>query len=428
MSIDHNTFLTRLQRHTQTTGGVGRYLATWLGGAMVRSSGDAAYHHNRAHDLVKLLGGLKGPMMKVGQLLSMAPDLIPEPYARALQTLWADAPAMGPYFVTRRLRAELGDDWTTRFASFDRTPWHAASLGQVHRATSLSGIPLAVKLQYPNVETMLAVDFPHMRDILTYLATTYGGLDVDGALDEIHTRLGEELNYDLEAKRMALFTDLYRTHSFIHVPEVLEELSTRRLLAMTRLEGESLSDILETSQASRNCAAERLITAWFLPFFKHHLLHGDPHPGNFSFREDGGINLYDFGCVRVFDVSFVRGVIQLYNGLLAERLTDQLEALDHLGFQGLTKAQSASVLKWAAFLFEPFLHDRVRPINHDDKGVRGKGIMKTILDDLRTEGQVTTLPPAFVLLDRAAVGMGSACLKLRASCNWYRLLNELIGG
>ena len=172
--------------------------------------------------------------------------------------------------------------------------------------------------------------------------------------------------------------------------------------------------------------AKNLFYAWYYPFYKSGILHGDPHFGNYTFREDGSLNLFDFGCVRTFDPSFVQGVLHLYRALKANSEVQMAEAYDLWGFENLTKDLREALTLWAKFLYGPLLDNRIRPIDEDYNGIRGKEIAKQVFQKLRDSGTVKP-PREFVFMDRAAVGLGSAFIRLRAELNWCELFEEVLG-
>jgi predicted unusual protein kinase regulating ubiquinone biosynthesis (AarF/ABC1/UbiB family) len=201
---------------------------------------------------------------------------------------------------------------------------------------------------------------------------------------------------------------------------------------MTYLEGDRLRDILEVPQEYRNRMAVLAFQAWYHPFFHHGVIHGDPHLGNYSFRSlerhgDEGINLFDFGCVRRFESSFIHGVQELYHALDTKDSAREVHAFETLGFKGLTKDVLAVLRLWATLLYEPVLDDRVRPMQQDHSGVYGREMAEKVHQELKKLGGVEP-PREFVFMDRAAVGVGSLCLHLRAEANWCRLYRALLTG
>jgi predicted unusual protein kinase regulating ubiquinone biosynthesis (AarF/ABC1/UbiB family) len=246
---------------------------------------------------------------------------------------------------------------------------------------------------------------------------------------EIAARLREELDYGLEGRHMALYGAMLGDEADVHVPEVLSDLSTGRLLTMTWLEGRPLLDYIadHAGLAERNRVALNMFRAWYVPFYSYGVIHGDPHLGNYTVRPDGAVNLLDFGCVRVFHASFVQGVIDLYHALLNGDEALAVHAYESWGFKGLNKGVIAVLNRWAEFVYGPLMEDRDRRIQESQSGVYGREVAEGVHAELRRLGPVTP-PREFVFMDRAAIGLGSVFLHLKAEINWYRLFHELIGG
>ncbi|MCB1496094.1 MAG: AarF/ABC1/UbiB kinase family protein, partial [Bauldia sp.] len=384
-----------------------------------------------AAELMAALGGLKGPMMKLAQLLSTVPDLLPPEYAAELQKLQSSAPPMGPAFVKRRMRAELGPDWRGRFASFDDAPAAAASLGQVHRAVGLDGRDLACKLQYPDMQSAVEADLGQLGVIFALQRRFNPEIDTTEIAKELSERLREELDYRREARNAALYGVALEKEALIRVPDTVSDLSTGRLLTMTWLEGSPLLSFLEHSLDDRNRIAEAMFRAWWHPFATHGIIHGDPHLGNYSvFQEDGrpgGINLLDYGCIRVFTPRFVSGVVELYHGFLDDDRDRVVEAYRRWGFARLSDEQIDILNIWARFIYAPLIDDRVRTIADGiDPQAYGRREAWKVKQGLKA-GPPITVPREFVLMDRAAIGLGSVMLHLRAELNFHRLFAEAIG-
>jgi predicted unusual protein kinase regulating ubiquinone biosynthesis (AarF/ABC1/UbiB family) len=425
---ESNRLSRRIARYARVGAGVGGAAAR-IGGArlMGRDFGDP----RNAADLVATLGGLKGPLMKVAQMMATIPDLLPGDFAAELQKLQAEAPPMGPAFVRRRMVAELGPDWERRFAAFDKTPAAAASLGQVHRATAHDGRALAVKLQYPDMKSAVEADLSQLGIVLALQRRFSPEIDTTEIAKEVGERLREELDYAREARHMALYGAMLKGSRRVRVPEALPELSTERLLTMTWLDGKKLLGFVDHGRDDRNAIATALFEAWWRPFAHHGVIHGDPHLGNYSVREaDGrptGINLLDFGCVRIFPPVFVDGVVGLYRALKAEDREAIVGAFEAWGFRGLNRATIDTLTIWARFIYSPLLDDRVRTIAD---GVApqnyGRKEVWEVKKRLKPENRIT-IPREFVLMDRAAIGLGSVMLHLKAELNFHRLFESMIG-
>ena len=416
-------------------GRLGRYarVGASMGGLAARVAGnrylglplDSARH---AADLKAALGGLKGPLMKAAQLISTIPDALPEEYATELSKLQANAPSMGWPFVRRRMSAELGPDWQQRFAGFERAAAAAASLGQVHRATAHDGAGLACKLQYPDMKSALEADLRQLRLAFAVYERYDSAIRTDDIHAEIAERLREELDYAREARHIALYADMLADQPDIHVPRVIAELSTTRLLCMDWLEGRPLLDWIAGADAdARNALAERMFRAWYVPLYRYGVIHGDPHLGNYTVRDDGDVNLLDFGCVRVFPPRFVQGSIDLYWALMRDDEALAVQAYENWGFRNLTREHIAVLNQWAGFLYAPLMDDRRRRLTEGMAGGYGRETARKVHQDVRRLGGVTP-PREFVFMDRAAIGLGSVFIHLRAEVNWYALFQSLIEG
>jgi predicted unusual protein kinase regulating ubiquinone biosynthesis (AarF/ABC1/UbiB family) len=388
-----------------------------------------------ADALLAALGGLKGPIMKVAQLISTIPDALPPEYADALQKLQSDAPPMGAAFVKRRMRAELGEGWETRFSAFDLKPAAAASLGQVHRATGLDGRALACKLQYPDMTSAVEADLSQLEVLFAVHRRMSPAVDLREALREIGDRLREELDYRREAKHAALYRLMLADTPEVSVPAVDDALTTDRLLTMGWLDGRKLLTFKEADLDTRNRIGLAMFKAWWFPFSHYGVIHGDPHFGNYTVRSapgtdfvPDGINLLDYGCIRVFPPRFVGGVVDLYRGLQHDDRARVVHAYETWGFKGLSN-QLIDVLNiWARFIYGPILDDRVRTIADGiEPGHYGRKEAFRVHTALKSLGGVK-VPREFVFMDRAAVGLGGVFLHLRAELNFFRAFNEQIDG
>ena len=424
---EENRFAARAARYVRVGTNVGAVAARVAGQRLLGIRGDRS---KNAMDLAVALGGLKGPLMKVAQLLSTIPEALPPEYARELSQLQSQAPPMGPAFVRRRMMAELGPDWASRFKSFETTAAASASLGQVHKAISHDGRELACKLQYPDMQSAVEADLNQLKIIFSIHARMDPAVDTREIMTEIAARLREELDYELEARHMRLYAHIFENDPLIRVPLVESELSTKRLLTMTWLEGKPLLSYKEAPLEHRNTIARAMFRAWWYPFSHYGVIHGDPHLGNYTiFEQDGvpaGINLLDYGCIRTFRTPFVQGVIDLYTGLLTGNHDLVVHAYETWGFKGLTNELIEAMNIWARFIYGPLLDDRERTIAEGTTpGEYGRREAFQVHKVLREKGPVV-VPREFVFMDRAAIGLGGVFLHLDARMNWYRLFNETI--
>ena len=424
MKDEADTLGRRARRYARVGRAVGGLAARVAGQRYLGIDLDRDRH---AAELREALGGLKGPLMKVAQIMSTVPDMLPEEYTRELAGLQSNAPSMGWLFVRRRMASELGADWRGKFRSFEREAAAAASLGQVHRAVHSDGRALACKLQYPDMRSAVEADLRQLRIVFALYHRYDRAVDPTDMHGEIADRLREELDYELERRHMDLYGRMLRGERGVHVPEPVPELSTNRLLTMTWLTGTRLMDRVEDSPETRNGIARNMFRAWYVPFYYYGIIHGDPHLGNYSVREDSSVNLLDFGCIRVFRPEFVRGVIDLYDALDRDDRALAVQAYETWGFDGLTNEMIDVLSMWAKFLYGPLLEDRERRIQDTDGTMYGARVAEKVHRELRRLGGVTP-PREFVLMDRAAIGLGSVFLHLRAEINWHEMFHDLIGG
>ena len=380
-----------------------------------------------AQAVAKVLGSLKGPVMKIAQLLAAIPDILPPDYAAELAKLQMHAPPMGWPFVRRRMAAELGADWRSCFADFEPQAAAAASLGQVHHARLSSGIELACKLQYPDMASVVEADLRQLSLALSLLHRFDNAIDPSEIKIEITNRLKEELDYTREIKHMQLYHKMLAEESRIVVPQPVESLSTQRLICMTWLSGRPFMSLKQAPAELRNEVALTLFRAWYVPFYGYGVIHGDPHPGNYMLDEDNRLNLLDFGCIRVFPPAFVAAVIDLYHALCEDDKERAARAYSVWGFENLSQETIDVLNIWARFLYRPLMEDRVQTIQDEENGAYGPRVAGQVHKELRRLGSVR-LPRAFVLMDRAAIGLGAVFTQLRAEINWYQLFHELISG
>lgn len=435
---ERNRLSARAARYARVGVSVGGAAARMAG---ARIAGRNALDAASGEALARTLGNLRGPLMKVAQFLATIPEALPADFAEKLQTLQSNAPPMGAAFVRRRMQAELGPDWRGRFAAFDLHPAHAASLGQVHRATSLDGRALACKLQYPDMQSVVEADLKQLDVLFALRRRLDGAVDTTEMAKEIADRVREELDYQREAKhtilyRHILYSDLLGADpGNIRVPGVWKNLSTRRLLTLDWLAGEPILTFKSASQDERNAIVKAMFRAWWHPFIGLGIIHGDPHLGNYTVFRAGderdapaaGINLLDYGCIRIFPPTFVQGVIDLYEGLRSDDGERIAHAYETWGFKNLRKDLIEVLNIWARFIYGPLLDDRVRRIAEGiSPGQYGREQAMKVHRELKEKGPVR-IPREFVFMDRAAIGLGGAFLHMDAQLNFFQLFHEAIG-
>jgi len=418
-----STLIGRIKHYSGVTTGLAgvaiRGTGRWLGGKDVMGI-------DNARDIVRMLGGLRGPLMKGAQIAGGLPEILPPEFAAELAKLQSDAPEMGVAFVRRRMAAELGRDWQTKFKSFDLKAAHAASLGQVHRATGHDGRVLACKLQYPDMQSAVEADLTQLKTVLSLQRLAEHKFDTSEIAEEAVERIREELDYAREAAHMRLFGFMFKGDERIAAPEPVGELSTERLLTMTWLEGAPFREALKRPQAERDAIGRALYHAWFLPLYRFGVVHGDAHLGNYTVRADGGINLLDFGCVRVFPPRVVGGLVGLYRAQLRGDDALAANAYADWGFAHATPELVEKMRPWATMVFGPLLEDRERTIGEGAPSFMADPRQIWTMKKRLREGAAVRPPREFMFVARAILGVGAALVHLNAKLNWHRMFEDLI--
>jgi predicted unusual protein kinase regulating ubiquinone biosynthesis (AarF/ABC1/UbiB family) len=261
-------------------------------------------HIEAAEQIVSALGTMKGAAMKLGQVLSFLDvGLVPEEYREEFQRKLGELRDAAPNVrfsdmrkvIESELRAPLGDV----FASFDEEPIAAASIGQVYRAQLPDGRAVAVKVQYPGVAQAVRADMQNLGLILRVMKQIAPGLDVKATAEEVRDRIGEELDYELEAQNQRSLARIFRGHPFIAVPDVMTGLSREKVIVTEYVHGAGFDAIKEMDQATRDRVGEIVFRFFFGCMYRHHQFSGDPHPGNFMLLDDGSVAFLDFGLFKV---------------------------------------------------------------------------------------------------------------------------------
>ena len=416
-----NKFSKRVARYANLGTSAGNIALKFLGTRLLNKE-----HEKNAEDLKNILGSLKGPIMKIAQLLSTVPDLLPKEYVNELTKLQSNAPPMGWNFVKRRMKNELGFDWLDSFDSFEKEPFAAASLGQVHRAV-YKGENVVCKLQYPDMNSIVDADVNQLKLIFSIYKKIDSSIDTSEIQKEISVRIKEELEYKQEQKHIHLFNLIFDEFDEVRIPKVYKEISTNRLISMNFLPGNKLLHFKKYPHAVRQKIAKNMFTAWYYPFYKYGVIHGDPHLGNYSSDKNANINLLDFGCIRVFKPSFVKGVIDLYHAIKNNDTDLAIHAYESWGFENISKDLIDVLNIWAKFLYSPLMENKLRKMQDTNSSTYGAEAASKVHRELKKIGGVKP-PREFVFMDRAAIGLGSVFLHLDAKLNWYKLFHELIDG
>ena len=414
-----NKFSKRIKRYASLGTSASSFALNFVGTKFFNKE-----NQDNAEELTRVLGNLKGPIMKIAQLLSTVPDLLPKEYSIELTKLQSSAPPMGWNFIKRRMTKELGIDWIKKFDSFEKEPFAAASLGQVHKAVYKKK-DIVCKLQYPDMLSIVEADINQLKLLFSLYKRIDKTIDTSEIQREISSRVREELDYIREQKHMKMFAKIFSESPNVIVPNFFSDISTERLLCMNFLEGKKLLEFKDKSHSIRKKLAENMFFAWYYPFYRFGMIHGDPHLGNYSADKNFKINLLDFGCVRFFKPSFVKGVIDLYFALMKNNKELAVSAYESWGFENISKDLIEILNIWAKFLFSPLLEDKVMKMQETNSTAYGAEAASKVHKELKKIGGVKP-PREFVFMDRAAIGLGSVFLHLGAELNWYKIFNELI--
>jgi predicted unusual protein kinase regulating ubiquinone biosynthesis (AarF/ABC1/UbiB family) len=386
----------------------------------------ARYELQTAEQVAEVLGNMKGAVMKLGQMASYLDGGLPEPVRQALAQMQQDAPPMSYELVAGVVRAELGGEPDTVFASFEREPMASASIGQVHRAVTHDGRAVAVKVQYPGVDAAIRADLDNSDLLFGAMGMLFSGLDPAPLVAELRDRLLEELDYRNEAENQQRFVDYFGGHPTISVPEVLHELSTGRVLCTELAYGAKWTDVLEWSQEERNLTAETLYRFAFGGIYRLGVFNGDPHPGNYLFRPCGEVTFLDFGLCKVFTPDEIAEFQRLITAMVLHQ--DPVEVRRVWSEAGVLvddpKLSDELIHEYFSHFFEMVLKDETMAITSE----YASDSLRRFFDLSGPYGEVmksVTLPSFMVVIQRINLGLYALFGELRAVANWRRLAEEV---
>ncbi|HEY7935442.1 MAG TPA: AarF/ABC1/UbiB kinase family protein [Solirubrobacteraceae bacterium] len=401
---------------------------------------NSEFHVRTAERYAELLGRSKGALMKAGQMLSFVsvgpavPSEFQSIYQAALTRLRNDAPPMAGELARATLERELGQRTESAFAEFDWEPLAAASIGQVHAARLHDGRAVAVKVQYPGAAEAIGADLKNTELLATFLSLIIGGLsprklsfDFRGAAREMSVRITEELDYRLEAANQAEFADIYRGHPFIHVPEVIDELCTDRVLTQELVRGKSWSDALTAGQELRDQWAEAIHRFVYGSYGRFCLFNADPQPGNYLFHEDGSVSFLDFGCVTRFRREQVEMMDSIVRACLRHDVLGTWRASVEAGFW----RSSDPVTPEEVFAF--WREDWAMLWAEKRVVVTPEYVARRIERRFSPDGlsasafRHITVPPEYTMIGRMEIGVASLIAQLHASNNWGSIAAERFG-
>ncbi|MFN0092796.1 MAG: ABC1 kinase family protein, partial [Acidimicrobiales bacterium] len=378
-----------------------------------------------AQDAARELGQMKGVMMKAGQMLSFVAEGLPEEAKAALASLQSDAPPMAPSLAEQVIEAELGAPPERLFLAWDPTPVAAASIGQVHKATLRDGRDVAVKVQYPGIGEVINSDLDNAELLYAvFSALALKSLDVRGIVDELRERMGDELDYRIEAASQAEFAARYDGHPFIRVPKVIPHCSGERVLTSEWMDGATWAEFeAQATPAARQAAAEALFRFEQGSIYRHRVFNGDPHPGNYRFAADGSVTFLDFGLVKRWTKAETDVLWPLIDPLIdgdAERTTELMVAAGFLRRDhGLDPQQVWTYVSrpYQPYLVEEFTFTR-------EYVAEALGAILDVHGPYRPVIERLNLPSSFVILDRVVWGVSALMGRLEARNRWRAILAE----
>ncbi len=384
------------------------------------------YELRTAAQVVESLGHMKGAVMKLGQMASYLDQGLPEPVREALAQLRTAAPPMAPELVEQVVEAELGGSPRSVFASWSEHPVAAASIGQVHRATTHDGREVAVKVQYPGVDDAIRADLDNSDLLFGALGMLFPGLDPKPLVEELRARLVEELDYRVEAANQRRFALEYDGHPTIHVPMPLEEWSTARVLTTEFVEGATFEQLQTWSQEERDLAAETIYRFVFGGVYDLGVFNGDPHPGNYVFHGNGRVTFLDFGLCKVFTTEEVEWFKRMTTTAI---LDDDREAffrlVEEIGLIPNVAALDADlVMEYFHHFYELVLRDEPMTVTSEYAAES----LRRFFDLNGPYGDIikaANLPPAMVIIQRINLGVFSVLAELGATRNWRAIAEEL---
>jgi predicted unusual protein kinase regulating ubiquinone biosynthesis (AarF/ABC1/UbiB family) len=376
-----------------------------------------------ADEVAEELGSMKGVLMKVGQMASYIYEDLPEYFRAAMGRLQQNAPPMSAELASSVIEEELGDIPERVFAEWDPLPFAAASIGQVHRAITKDGRAVAVKVQYPGIATSITSDLRNASLLRKIIGAAFRGLDVESLVNELGDRLREEVDYRREAENQELFAGYYDGHPVIHVPHVIKELSTARVLTSELVVGSSFDELLTWSQTEKNLAAEAIYRFVFRSLYRLHAFNGDPHPGNYLFHGHGRVTFLDFGLTKHFAAQDLAPLEDAVRFIVFEKDYEAFRAaLERAGFliAGAPVPTSVVVDRFGQF-YGTVLEDAPMTITPEF----ASSIVRRFFDAKSPLAAYSDVPRAYVVMQRINLGLYAVLGSLNAHANWRRIAEEI---
>jgi predicted unusual protein kinase regulating ubiquinone biosynthesis (AarF/ABC1/UbiB family) len=398
-----------------------------------RRQADERRQLEAAEQILDVLGSMKGAAMKLGQVMSfldvgLVPEAHREEFQRRLAALRDAAPRVAFRDMRRVIEEELEAPLHEVFADFDPEPIAAASIGQVYRATLADGRAVAVKVQYPGVAAAVRADLQNLGLLLRVMKRVAPGLDAKALGQEIRARIGDELDYELEAQNQRALARIFRGHPFIAVPDVVAALSRERVLVSEYVEGQPFEEVERADQATRDRVGEIVFRFFFGCLYRHGQFSGDPHPGNFLLRADGSVAFLDFGLFKRMPRAAVELELACQRAAAEGRAEDLLELMAGAGFIHDPDRHDPERLL-AQFLDSTWWYVEdgevaVEPALATQVAIEMSDPRSDYWDDMRRQ----TLPPDHLFGRRMELLTLAVLGQLRARGNWHRIAREWMYG
>jgi predicted unusual protein kinase regulating ubiquinone biosynthesis (AarF/ABC1/UbiB family) len=385
-----------------------------------------AFELQTAEQVAAVLGNMKGAVMKIGQMASYLDQGLPEPVRDALAQLQADAPPMSYSLVEEVIRDELGGDPQELFAEFSTAPLAAASIGQVHRAVTHDGQVVAVKVQYPGVDEAISADLDNSDMLFGAMSLVFSGMDPGPIVEELRSRITEELDYSREASFQQRFADYYRGHPTISVPDVRADLSTSRVLTTQFVEGHPWSEMVTWSQEERNLAAETMYRYAFGGIYRLGMFNGDPHPGNYLFHPGGKVTFLDYGLCKEFTAEEVGLFESMIRTMVIDHdMAEVRKVWTEIGIlRDSDRFSDEELFDYFGHFFEQVMADEemtITPEYASESVRRYFDISGPHADIIKS----VTLPSFMVIIQRINLGLFALFGELNARGNWRRMAEEI---
>jgi predicted unusual protein kinase regulating ubiquinone biosynthesis (AarF/ABC1/UbiB family) len=376
-----------------------------------------------AEDVAATLGTMKGVLMKIGQMASYIDDGLSPSVRRTLSRLQDSVPPMSPELAAAVVESELGMPPEHAFARWDPEPIAAASIGQVHRAITLDGRAVAVKVQYPGVAETIAADLQNVALLRRLLRITAPSQDVDALIAELSERVREELDYRREAANQRLFAAYYDGHPTISIPGIVDELSTPRLVTSDLADGVRFADLAGWSQGERDLAAETIYRFVFRSLYEVHAFNGDPHPGNYLFHGGGRVTFLDFGLVKHFTLAELQPLMQMVRHLCVDDDPEAFRAsLEAAGFlRPGAPLSTETVVEHLAVFYDMIRKPGRRTITPD----YSSAVVRRFFDVRSPVTAYASIPRSYVILQRINLGLFGVLGELTATANWRGIAEEI---